>query len=448
MTSQGTTATTAAVPTSTGDTGSGGESGTDSSAAETSGTSTTADPSSSTEPTTTGSTTAADTDAGTTGQACNDGGGGVVEFSYLWVANTDQGSISKINTLTVTEEARYWSDPVQSGDADPSRTSVNLTGRSVVVSNRGAGTITKIATTTQDCIDKNGNGLIDTSPNKDTLLDYDKEECVLWTTKVNEPFSEGSGPRSTAFGIPTFNQDTCEYEDEKVWVGYLVAPGQAQMARLDSVTGAIEETVDLPDWPVDEDAPNGYAPYGAAIDPQGYVWTTAVHSNTAYRIDPVTLDVELFEGPELDRHYGMAFDPEGRLWFSNWGGHGGISMFDPANESWSVIPDSQGNVYRGIGTDSLGNVWASANEGGEFGCGLLQIDADAEAIVEFHIFDPCGTPLGVGVDLEKKVWMIDFEGWAYQIDPNTYDQTFLQIDNLHYTYSDMTGSGLVGVTPG
>ena len=67
---------------------------------------------------------------------------GGFEFSYLWVANTDQGSISKINTFTQVEEGRYYSDPVEDAIANPSRTSVNIDGRYVVVSNRGAGTVT------------------------------------------------------------------------------------------------------------------------------------------------------------------------------------------------------------------------------------------------------------------------------------------------------------------
>ena len=398
------------------------------------------------DPTDSDSDSDSDSDTATTGEACQGGGG--VEFSYLWTSNTDQGSVSKVNTLTLVEEARYWSDPAQSGAADPSRTSVNITGRTMVVSNRGAGTVTKIAATPQDCVDKNGNGVIDTSPNKDTLLNYADEECILWTTKVNTPFSVGAGPRGTTFSLPTFNEQTCEYENEKVWVGYLVAPGQAQMARLDSGTGAIEVTVDLPGWPVNIDGQNGYAPYGAAIDPQGYVWTTGVFTPVAYRIDPDTLEVKRWDSPHPDSHYGFTVDAMGRLWFANWQGHGGVSMFDPVTESWIVVPNSTGGLYRGVAADSLGNIWISSNNGGVQGCGLLQVNADAQAIVTFHTFDQCSTPLGIGIDVEKKVWLVDYAGWAYQIDPITYEKKYLPIANLHYTYSDITGSGLAGIKPG
>jgi hypothetical protein len=448
---EGTATTTAATDTdtdaSTSATTSGGTAGESESQGTTddSTTSKVSDSDSDSDPTTTTTTDPTDTD--TTGDPPCDGGGGG-EFSYLWVSNTDQGSVSRVNTLTLTEEARFWSDPAQSGAADPSRTSVNIDGRFMVVANRGAGTVTKIAANTADCVDRNGNGVIETSPNKDTLLNYADEECILWTAKINTPFSVGAGPRGTTFGLPTFNQKTCEYEDEKVWVGTLSAPGQAQMTRLNSYTGEIEATVPLPNWPVNIDGINGYAPYGAAIDPDGAVWTTGVFTNVAYRIDPVTLEVQRWDSPNADSHYGMGIDAGGRVWFANWQGHGGVSVFDPKSESWGLVAGSEGNLFRGVATDSAGNVWLSSNAGGALGCGLIQVNGDALTITNFHTFEQCGTPLGIGFDLENKLWLVDYNGWAYQMDPITLEKKLLPIANVHYTYSDITGSGLAGIKPG
>lgn len=58
-------------------------------------------PVSTTDPDTTGST------GGTTGDPCGGGMGGVFDFSYLWVANTDQGSISKVNTREAANSGDY-----------------------------------------------------------------------------------------------------------------------------------------------------------------------------------------------------------------------------------------------------------------------------------------------------------------------------------------------------
>jgi hypothetical protein len=414
--------------------------------------------------TTSGTTAETASDPGTTGQvsvsatdttgdpppSCNGemGGMGGFDFSYLWVANTDQGSISKVNTETLIEEARYFSDLTQSAGASPSRTSVNITGRFVVVSNRGTGWVTKVAANQDDCIDKNGNGTIETSTNKDELLPWGTDECQLWSTQVTaNVFSGGAGPRGTTWTPGEFNKATCKFENEKVWVGWLTGPGQAVMGRLNGDTGELEATVPLPNWPL-YDAPNGYAPYGAATDASGYIWTSAVFSDSTWRIDPVTLEVKQYSGANSDSHYGMTTDSKGKVWFANWQGHGGISVFDPATETFTVVPGSGGNVFRGIAVGADGNVWA-ANNGGTLGCGLIQVSADTLTVVTFHQFEQCGTPVGVSIDVAGKVWMVDFNGWAYKMDPETYAKELIPIANQHYTYSDMTGGGLLNaIMPG
>ena len=126
-----------------------------------------------------GTSTGPDTGTGTdTGEPPCEPGAVGEEFSFAWIANTDQGSVSKINTDTMVEMARYYTDPVQSGAASPSRTSVSLDGRFVVVSNRDTGSITKIAANEADCVDKNNDGMIQTSKDKAQLLPYAQEECI------------------------------------------------------------------------------------------------------------------------------------------------------------------------------------------------------------------------------------------------------------------------------
>jgi hypothetical protein len=391
---------------------------------------------------TTGTSTGSETDTGE--PPCEPGGGGL-EFSYLWIANTDQGSVSKIDTDTMVELARYYSDPVQSGAASPSRTSVSLDGRFMVVSNRDRGSITKIAANESDCLDKNNDGVIQTSKDKAELLPYAEEECILWTTSLTA-FNHQWGPRATTFGIPQWNTDTCQYENEKVWVGYMITATQARMARLNSYTGVIEATVDIPNFPLYL----SYSPYGAAVDPDGNIWTSAVTHRAAIKIDAVTLAVTRWDSPDADAHYGITIGADGRVWFANYfghGGHGGVSFFDPVTELWKVIPGTEGNNWRSVAVDEQNRVWVSNNAGGPLGCGLLEIDGDSETITNFHTFAPCGTPVGVGLDSEGMVWMIDYNGWTWKMNPQTFEKTQLTVENFHYTYSDFTGSGLLGVTP-
>ncbi|MBL9102464.1 MAG: lyase [Myxococcales bacterium] len=426
--SQGNTTagTTMGVVTATGPTSTGPDlttSGTTQSTSTTQGTNTLTDPSTGTS----------------TGDPCEGGGG--LEFSYLWVANTSEGSISKINTETLMEEGRYYADPNPPA-ASSSRTSVNIDGHYVVVSNRGTGTVSKFAANITDCVDKNGNGTIETSQNGADLLPWGTDECLLWNTAVNPPpDSYTHGPRGTAWAPGDFNQQTCEWDNQRVWVGWMSAPGLGHMGSFDGETGQQLDTVDLPNWSLNVN----YAPYGAAADGAGHVWFTAVYEELA-RIDTTTLELKRWPGGGI-QFYGMTVDGKGNPWFGPYN-NGNVAYFDAATETFHEIPGTNEN-HRGVAVDGGGMVWVASNPGGTHGCGLNQIDSNTNTFVQFHTFPQCGTPVGVSIDVDGYVWMVDYSGWAYRIDPNTYEKSLVMIPGDHYTYSDMTGGGLVGaVMPG
>jgi len=374
-----------------------------------------------------------------TGDPCN--GTGVFDFSYLWVANTAEGSISKINTKTLMEEGRYYADPNPPA-ASSSRTSVNIDGHFVVVSNRGTGTVTKVAANVVDCVDKNGNGNIETSQSGVDLLPWGTDECVLWNVTVNPPpDSYTHGPRGTAWAPGDFNPQTCKYENQRVWVGWMDAPLHGNMASFDGATGEQIDTVGLDNW-----SPNlNYAPYGAAADGSGHIWFTGVYEELG-RIDTTTLELKRWPGGGI-QFYGMTVDGKGNPWFGPYS-NGNVAYFDAQTETFHEIPGTNEN-HRGVAVDGNGMVWVAANPGGTHGCGLNQIDSNTNTFVQFHTFPQCGTPVGVSIDVDGFIWMVDYSGWAYRIDPDTYEKVLVTIPGDHYTYSDMTGGGLVGaVMPG
>ena len=130
------------------------------------------------------------------GALCGAGGGGgdEPEFSYLWAANSSQGTISKIDTKTVTEVGRFMTRPDSNGS--PSRTSVSLSGH-VAVANRSGG-VTKFYADEQFCVESNGMPGIQTSANN-VALPWDQEECRAWYTPMQyasqRPVAWGPGPR-------------------------------------------------------------------------------------------------------------------------------------------------------------------------------------------------------------------------------------------------------------
>jgi len=410
------------------------------------GTATAVDPSTTSTTTTTG--TSETTTTSTTGDPpnCMPGdteGMGDIEKSFLWVANTDQGSISKVDTQGVLELARYRSGP-SGGAEDPSRTAVSVDGRFVVVNNRGTGRVTMIAANLDDCKDKNNNGMIETSQTKDDLRAWDSDECVLWSSLVPFNGDIGGGPRGVTWTPGTWDMNLCQFVDPKVWVGYLPAQaGTAHMVRFDGMTGVAEETVTIPNWFVGD---TSWGPYGAALDKNLDVWFSGLRGelfrlNTAQ--NPVTVD--RWNPPFNLQFYGMTVDPDGDPWFG--GNCGPVSTFDPVTQQFIAVPGTENGCYRGIGADKDGHVWAADNGT----CGVVQIDHVTNTMIQFHTLAPCGTPVGISVDDEGFVWVVDEVvdgngGGAWKIDPlNPVNKQFLPIANYHYTYSDMTGGQLKSV---
>ncbi|MEZ4461173.1 MAG: hypothetical protein R3E66_15920 [bacterium] len=105
-----------------------------------------------------------------------------VESQFIWIANTGEGTVSKIDTRTYQEVARYITGPAGAGN-DPSRTSVNTFG-DVFVGNRAGQSLTKISSLGEDCPDTNGDGTITTSTGAADVKPWGQDDCVLWNTSL------------------------------------------------------------------------------------------------------------------------------------------------------------------------------------------------------------------------------------------------------------------------
>ena len=376
----------------------------------------------------------------TSGGECQPGdtdGMGMVEKSFLWVANTDEGSISKVDTQMVKELARYRSGPA-GGAEEPSRTAVSVDGRFVVVNGRGTGRVTMIAANLEACVDANGNGMIDTSQSPNDLRAWGADECVRWSTVLPFKGDIGSGPRGVTWTPGDWDMNLCQFVDPKVWVGYLPAQdATASMSRLNGLTGAIEATVTIPNWFVGD---TFWGPYGAALDKNLDVWFSGLRGEL-FRINtgqnPPTFD--RWNPPGNLQFYGMTVDPDGDPWFG--GCSGPVSTFNPMNQQFTAIPGLE-SCFRGLAADKVGHVWVAANGP----CGVAQYDHKLNTLIKFHDLNPCTTPVGVSVDDEGFVWVVDEWEGAWKIDPmNPNNKQFLPISSQHYTYSDMTGGQLKSV---
>jgi DNA-binding beta-propeller fold protein YncE len=357
-------------------------------------------------------------------------------FSVIWIANSPEGTVSKIDTATREELGRFWSGPDEGGD-DPSRTSVNLRGN-VAVTNR-SGSITKIAAADADCVDANGDGMITTSQGPMDVLAWGEDECVLWHQDLPHDDDNRHGPRPTAWDAD--ENDPCDDDNARVWVGWYDHPGNAGYFRhLEGNTGSTIQEAMEPNWDASDDQ-NDYGPYGGAVDRDGDFWVSGRSPGPLIEIDHVMYTIRRFEVPDGTEPYGIAMDANGHPWMA--GTDGSMLHFDPDAEAFDVIPVA--NVLRGVMVDANGFAWGAANEP----CGAVQVDTTTLMVINAAIALPgCVDPVGVSIDSDGYVWLPDREAnLAFKVDPITYTAaTTITPLTEPYTYSDMTGFGLGLVT--
>ncbi|WP_146657920.1 hypothetical protein [Enhygromyxa salina] len=357
-------------------------------------------------------------------------GGEDVEFSYIWVANSSEGTLSKINTQTLEEEARYITRPDHAGR--PSRTSVNLSG-DVAVASRDGG-ISKFFARPDDCAEQNGMPDLQTSTGKNDVIAWDLEECRSWYT----PFvGQSLANRPVAWTAGVFDQGSCTWVNQKLWTqtALLGQPGSMQIHRLNGETGEIEDTVPAPNVVL-----GSWGAYGGAVDGDDNFWFSTHGSGnppTLSRVDNDTLDITTWPVPNGLSPYGMTFDSEGHAWVAGYAG--GTARFTPDSETWDVV-----NVTGlGMQADSVGRVWVGTY-GGQ-GSGVTAIDVNTLEILDFIALPNAGVTKGVSIDFYGYVWVVNMASSAYRVDPDTH--MYQSYDGLNgaYTYSDMTGAGLKNV---
>jgi hypothetical protein len=337
------------------------------------------------------------------------------EFSFLWAANSDQGTISKIDTKTVAEIGRYIARPDSSGS--PSRTSVSLSGH-VAVANRNGG-VTKIYADQQFCDESNGMPGIQTSTNNQ-FLPWGTEECIAW----HKPMLYES-QRPVAWGPGEFDEGSCQWEDEELWTS--ATNGQViDVFVLDGDDGATKEMVTiqgvLPDY---------FGIYGAAVDGNGDFWGSQLGWGKLIRVNREDMTYDVWTQPQNGSWYGMTVDSEGFVWLCS----DFVGRFDPSTETWQTAAVGG---YTGCMADAAENglLWMSDGQG------VIGVNRDTLQVEKQ--WDAAGS-YGISIDFEGYVWAVAYGTTVSKIDPLTGQ--FWTYNGLvgAYTYSDMTGYALSNV---
>ncbi len=368
------------------------------------------------------------------GGDCMSGGGmGENTFSIIWIANTPDGTVSKIDTKTGAELGRYYTGPTNGSD-DPSRTAVNLEG-DAAVSNRGGGII-KFASEAVRCIDRNANGMIETSTGAADVRLFGEDECMLWHKPTGVDGDNRHGPRPTAWDAGS-GDDPCVTGDDRLWVGWWDYDNNiGHFERLAGSDGTTLDTVEILEW--DKQGDTDYGPYGGAVNAEGDLWSSGRGPGPLVRIDAQNLIYEVWPVPDGTSPYGIAVDANGHPWLADY--DGGVLHFDPNTETWDDIDTPNVSRGRGIMVDRLGFAWVAGNDP----CALIQVDTVTRTLISDTIALPgCDDPVGISIDAEGFVWVPDRGAdLAFKVHPMSYATVTITGLVAPYTYSDMTGAGL------
>jgi len=391
-----------------------------------------------------------------------------VARSLIWIPNSDQGTITKIDTRTVEMLGTYLTSPTGSGL--PSRTSVDAWG-DVAVANRGAQYtalldgaqcptgferpcghiprdadapptetgVTKVWSSIDECVDRNGNGILETSQGVDDILPWGSDECVAWHTPLpvwsNRAVSwvPPQGP-DLPQSLWTAGASDCT-DGDCTWLAY----------RLHGETGAIEETLSFHSEHMGLTRTglfDHYGPYAGVADAAGTFWGLLIGNNVMFRIDGVSREMREFPLPEVP-FYSMTLDEYGRLFLC---GRGAVARFDPDGGALTVREFSQLGD-NGCAADFNGTVWAAGGvDGGT--PGLHAIDIETLDLYASHSTPPVK---GVSVDIDGRVWGVGGAGsfgggdtgdTAFRITPETGEIGIVIGLRGAYGINDMTGFGL------
>jgi hypothetical protein len=392
----------------------------------------------------------------------------------IWIANTREGTVSKVDTNTLTEIGRYnvpavdWNiEPDENG---PSRTSVDSEGNVYAGARLGSG-VTKISAAGADCPDSNGDGMITTSSGPADVLDPGQDDCVIWSAMIDGDARgvavQEIAPKLEVEVQPDAPPVITEIPGARyVWVGgQITDAGRGWVPRLhklDAETGEILLTLDPPPAPT----------YGLALDGRGNLWISGRQRNSLARVDttrcldngcnaetvcvtqctetscPDTCDGAVLERIELARTtYGITVDCSQRVWLGGAHGGTGVMRYDPlagadARLAWvSTVAGNDEEGVHGIAADASGWIWGGARD-----LGVWRVDSETlEAVQVAGTGGAEFNAKGMAVDRRGRVWAIPFRmDYAMVITPGaTIDDAVVEkpISGFAgpYTYSDMTG---------
>ncbi len=378
-------------------------------------------------------------------------------FPVLWVANAGEDTLTRFDTRNNKETARYrtWFGPAgQAGHAPhlgdafagaaPSRTAVDLDGNAYVLNRHFDGRSAVLIKVLSDGgIDRNGNGVIDTSSdtngdgiisasemlpladsNNNGVIDASeiRDERVAWAVRV--PDGVAAPLRTGRLG-----RSLCIAPNGNLWVGLYNDSAYYEVSPTDGRTLRGPISVDV-------------TPYGCLIDAQGRLFSANLGSAMG-RLNTVT-GVSAGSLALINSTYGIALDND----FVYFAGNGGnnVPYFRVNKTTFAQSDNSQGPNFSsvGISVDGNGDIVTGVYSGG----GVTKYRAaDGAVLCTNSGYANMSETRGVIADADRNIWQISVSGSLIaKYGPNCEKLGSFPVGNSPYTYSDAAGLAARSIT--
>lgn len=362
-------------------------------------------------------------------------------FPVMWIANAGEDTLSKVDTNTGRELARYFTYAPRfnhTGNAyagpAPSRTAVDSDGNAYVANrtfSNARPSVMKVLA--EGYIDRNLNGVMDTSidANNDGIIQPAEMKPMNDVNGNGVPESNVAGEiedERIAWVALVGSQNglgrsLCLDTDENLWVGMY---NNRQYYKVSSVDGSALG------GPVATTA--NHTPYGCAVDSNGMLWSASL-GNTLGQLNTAT-------GAWVATHvhnrgdYGIAIgkDPGGNVRVYQSDSGAAYHYFTPGPNTFTVGPGGMSST--GIAVDAANNIIA-----GQFGGQVRKHDVNNTPLWASAAAPGTSGSHGTIVDSNNDVWRINL----YSNNMTKYDGAtgaliaVYPIGNSPYTYSDATG---------
>jgi len=407
---------------------------------------------------------------------------------YMWLPDLSNGIVSKFDVRTGKELARYHSViPISCKEGQrpsdkncsegphvnvkmnyrPNRTAVDLEGN-LWVANDGYGagarlsSVTKISAELKDCVDRNGNGRVETSRLKEdgSIVMEENDECVLLTTPVC-----GGSLGANALAISRGKEGSAG----DVWVGCY---DEQAAYQLDSGNGHIKR------GPI----PLGMRPSGALVDGRQTLWLTNIGAEVSLQgIDTRTgeiLSKDLWgqpvpfkpDIPGCGTGFGLSVDSQNRIWFAGSQHNHAVACFyhpyaaqesgkwhrcdlnadEAETHSLGIAVDVDDNVYMPTNGHLTRFRWVEAADTPGMGKCEIHPLKGAENASNWGM----GLATGIGFDAEGNPWSIGFNQAArVNLKTGKSDYTRRATSRrpgehtpIYHAFSDFTGYQLKNFT--